>query len=136
MAAVIHSGEETMPASPKILLIAIAAIEGLVGLAMVLMPAIVAGKVVPGVDPGLAGVVMARTAGTALIAIGALAWLSRNATERMVLQPILGALLVYNVLAVVNLLWQAGHAMPSAVAPAILHLILGAALFVYWRRMI
>jgi hypothetical protein len=136
MAAGIHSGEKTMPASPKILLIVIAVIEGLVGLAMVLVPAAVAGKIAPGTDPGLAGIIMARTAGTALIAISALAWLSRNATERMVLQPILGALLVYNVLAVVNLLWQAGQAMPSAVAPAILHLILGAALFVYWRRMV
>ncbi len=125
-----------MPASPKILLIVIAVIEGLIGLAMAIAPAAVAAKVTPGVDPGLAGIVMARTAGTALIALGALAWLSRNATERVVLQPVIAALLVYNVLAVVNLVWQAGNVMTAALAPAILHLILGAALFVYWRKMI
>lgn len=125
-----------MPANPKILLIAIAVIEGLIGLFMAIAPAAVAAKVTPGMDPGLAGIVMARTAGTALIAIGALAWLARNTTERVALQPILGALLIYNVLAVVNLVWQAGHAMMSALAPAILHLIFSAALFVYWRRMV
>jgi hypothetical protein len=125
-----------MPASPKVLLIVIAVIEGLIGLAMAIAPALVAAKVSPGVDPGIAGVVMARTAGTALIALGALAWLARNATERVVLQPVLAALLVYNVLAVVNLVWQAGNVMTGALAPAILHLILGAALFVYWRKMV
>ncbi|MDR3497596.1 MAG: hypothetical protein P4L72_00045 [Parvibaculum sp.] len=125
-----------MPTSPKILLIAIAVIEGLVGLFMVIAPAAVAAKAMPGVDPGLAGIVMARTAGTALISLGALAWLARNTTERVALQPNLGALLVYNVLAVVNLLWQASNVTTGAIAPAIVHLILGAALFVYWRRMV
>ncbi len=126
-----------MPASPKILLIVIAVFEGLVGIAMVIVPAAVAIKFAPvSGEIGIAAVAATRTAGTALVALGALAWLSRNVTERVALQPILGALLVYNVLAVVNLVWQAGVISASAIAPAVVHLVLTAALFVYWRKLI
>jgi hypothetical protein len=123
-----------MPASPRILLIIIALLEGLVGLLLIVAPAKVIEGSLPGVMPGIDGTSMAHLAGTALVSLAALAWLARNATDSATLRPALGALLVYNVLAVVNLFYQALTIAPGSLAPGIVHLILTAALFFYWRK--
>lgn len=123
-----------MPANPKILLIIIALFEGLVGLLLIVAPTRAIEASLPGAVPGLDGTSMAHLAGTALVSLAALAWLARNATDAAILRPVLGALLVYNVLAVVNLFYQALTFAPGSLAPGIVHLILTAALFFYWRK--
>lgn len=123
-----------MPDSPKILLIVIAIFEAAVGLLLVSAPGRFIAKALPGVVPGIDGITSARLAGTALISLAALAWLGRNATDPAALQPILGALLIYNVLAVVNLFYQGAKISSGAFGPGIVHLILTVALFYYWRQ--
>lgn len=123
-----------MPATPKILLIVIAGFEAVVGLALIVAPVAFLAQALPGVVAGPDGLMLARLAGTALVSLAALAWLARNATDGATLRPVLGTLLIYNVLAVVNLFYQAITVAPGSLAPGIVHLILTAALFVYWRK--
>jgi hypothetical protein len=123
-----------MPANPKILLIVIAVLETIVGLAAVLSPATALAQTFPGIEGGAAGEMAMRMAGTALIALGALAWLARDATEAAVLRPVLGGLLVYNVLAVLNLGWLGLTTVPNLLPFAILHVILSGALLFYMRK--
>lgn len=123
-----------MPDSPKILLIVIAVFEVAVGLLMVSAPARFLAKALPGVVPGIDGITSARLAGTALISLAALAWLGRDVTDPTALQPILGALLLYNIFAVVNLFYQGAKISSGAFGPGIVHLILTIALFYYWRQ--
>ena len=123
-----------MPANPKILLIVIAVLETIVGLAAVLAPAAALARTFPGFEGSAAGEMAMRMAGTALIALGALAWLARDATEPAALRPALGGLLVYNVLAVLNLGWLGLTTVPNMLPLAILHLVLSGALLFYMRK--
>ncbi len=123
-----------MPESPKILLIVCAILEAAVGLFLVTAPGRFIERTLPGVVPGVDGITTARLAGTALLSLGALAWLGRNVTEPAALRPVLGALLIYNVLAVVNLFYQGARVGAGAYAPGVVHLILSVALFYYWRQ--
>lgn len=123
-----------MPATPKILLIIIAIFEALVGLALIVAPANFIASALPGAVPGPDGIMLAHLSGTALVSLAALAWLGRNLTEPAALRPVLGALLIYNVLAVVNLFYQTFTFAPGSIAPAIVHLILTGGLIHYWRK--
>lgn len=123
-----------MPTSPKLLLILIALLEGIVGLLLIVAPAEVIAGSIPGIAAGVDGVAMARTAGTALVSLGVLAWLARNTSEPAALRPVLGALIAYNVLATLNLLYQASTIAPGSLVPALIHLALSVALVFYWRK--
>lgn len=123
-----------MLATPKILLIVIAVLEGIVGLLLIVDPGQMIANSLPGTTPGLDGLTMGRLAGTALVSLAALAWLARNATDSATLRPALGALLVYNALATVNLFYQAMTIAPGSIVFGILHLVLTAALIYYLRK--
>ena len=91
---------------PRALLITTAALELPTGLALLLMPAVV-GVVLLGeelVEP--ASFVIARVAGTALVAIGASCWLARNGEGASRRTDLIVGLFIYNAAVTVLL----GHA--------------------------
>lgn len=133
MPAINYRGDE-MPETPKILLIVCAALEAVVGLLMVAVPGRILARMLPGMVPGLDAIVVARLAGSALLSLGALAWFARNMTDPAALKPVLAALLVYNVLAAVNLFYQGAKIDSGAYAPGVIHLILSVALVYYLRQ--
>lgn len=123
-----------MPETPKILLIVCAALEAIVGLLLIAAPGRFIARMVPGAVPGIDAVSVGRLAGSALLSLGALAWFARNMTDPAALQPVLGALLVYNVLAVASLFYQGAKVDAGAYAPGAVHLLLSVALVYYLRQ--
>ncbi|MEN6543095.1 hypothetical protein [Parvibaculum sp.] len=122
-----------MPETPKILLIVCAALEAVVGLLMLAAPGRFLARMMPGMTPGLDAISVSRLAGSALLSLGALAWFARDITDPAALKPVLVALLVYNVLAMVNLFYQGAKIDSGAYVPGAAHLILSVALVYYLR---
>ena len=123
-----------MPETPKALLIASAVIEGVVGLIAIILPGMALMQAYPGIENAMASEYAMRLAGTALLALGALSWLVRDATDASVLKPVLSTLLAYNVLAVLNFGFLTMGPVPSALAPTILHLLLSGGFLYYLRK--
>ncbi|MDC7741217.1 hypothetical protein [Rhizobium binxianense] len=110
-----------------------ACIEGLTGIALILVPDTVArlllGAALPG--PGLA---VARLTGIALLALAVMAWVGREASGR---SPALAAVLTYNLLAAIYLagLVVEGAFVGNLLLPAtLLHGVLGVLLVRAWFR--
>jgi len=90
----------------KILLIVTAVLEAATGLALVLSPSMPASLLL-GASLDTPGLVVARVAGAALLALATACWLARNDPESRAASGLIAALLLYNV-AVVTVLVHAG----------------------------
>ena len=89
----------------KILLIVTAVLEAATGLALVLSPSMPASLLL-GASLDTPGLVVARVAGAALLALATACWLARNDPESRAASGLIAALLLYNV-AVVTVLVHA-----------------------------
>jgi hypothetical protein len=121
-----------MFATPRILLIATAILEGIGGLLAILAPPLFVEMTFPGVASSDAALFIARAFGIALIALAVLAFFSRNFTGAAV-KPTLAALLTYNVVVAVHfgslvLSQQAGIGAP------VMHLLLSVGYGYYWHK--
>ena len=121
-----------MFATPRILLIVTAILEGFGGFWAVIAPAGFLAITFPGVESGATGPLLARAFGIALISLAVLAFFARNLIGAAV-RPALAALLTYNVVVGVHFgsLVVAGQAGVSA---PIMHLLLSVGYGYYWHK--
>jgi hypothetical protein len=84
----------------KTLLIVTAVIEAATGLALVLSPSMPASMLLGASLDMPAGLVVARIAGAALLALATACWLARNDPQSRAATGLIAALLLYNVAAV------------------------------------
>ncbi|MBI1262521.1 MAG: hypothetical protein GC184_12455 [Rhizobiales bacterium] len=120
-----------MPAHVKYFLIISAILEIGVGAFFFLAPEVAVAKAFVGIGASESATYAMRLAGSALFSLGLMALMARNMTSAVALRPVLVALLAYNVLAVVQFLPLGLSLVPDALAPAILHLLLGIASVYY-----
>lgn len=106
---VIRSGQAR---SLKSLLVLTAFSEAATGLAVFVEPPIVS-RLLLGAEVGGVGLVISRVAGTALVAIATMCWLSRSETHGAALRGLLTGVLVYDV-AVAVVLAHAGLGLSSS----------------------
>lgn len=137
-----------MPANPSYLILLSAAFELLMGFGLLLAPGYTLRRVfLPGGMPGTDALVAARVAGAGLTSLGVLALLTFDATEPLVLKPVLLTLALYMGLAAVNRLLlaasitanaQGGKApgRAAAYASAMIHGLLSVGLLYYWCRLL
>jgi len=111
----------------KILLIVTAVLEAATGLALVLSPSMPASLLL-GASLDTPGLVVARVAGAALLALAAACWLERNDPQSRAATGLIAAILLYN-LAAVAVLVHAGLGLGLSgigLWPAVvLHAVLG-----------
>jgi len=121
-----------MFATPRILLIVTAILEGLGGLLALIAPPLFLQQSFPGAEGGPAALYLARAFGVALISLAVLAFFSRNLTGAAV-RPALAALLTYNVVVTVHFasLALSGHA---AIAAPLFHALLSVGYAYYWHK--
>jgi hypothetical protein len=89
----------------KTLLIFTALLEAATGLALVLLPSVVASILIGAALDTPAGLVIARLAGGALLSIGTACWLARNDEHSVAAIGLIAALLLYNAAAVAVLVY-------------------------------
>ena len=89
----------------KRLLIATAALESVTGLALLAVPAMVVSVLLGAMLDTPAGLVAARVAGAALLALGLACWLSSGDHRSRAARGVVAAMLLYNATAVAVLLW-------------------------------
>lgn len=124
-----------MPSHVKYFLLLSAILELLVGIYFFLRPVAALAGAFAGIESSPAAEMAIRLAGAALASLGLMALMARNQTSAASLRPVLAALLCYNVLAVIHL-GSLGlvSGIPSAVPPAIMHLVLSVASIFYITR--
>jgi hypothetical protein len=85
----------------KTLLLTKSAVETLVGLALALFPSLLISLLLGSLLDAPAGIVVARMAGSALLAMGIACWLARNNSESRAATGLIMALLFYDAAVVV-----------------------------------
>ncbi len=114
--------------SMRILLVATAACEAATGLALLLSPPMVVSLLLGATLDTPSGLVVARVAAAALLALGTACWLARNDLQSGAAKGLIAALLLYNAAAVTVLVYAALGLALSGIGlwPAIvLHTALG-----------
>ncbi len=91
----------------KVLLVVTAASEAVTGLALLLLPSMVVSLLLGATLDTPSGLVVARVAGAALLALGTACWLARNDLQSRAAKGLIAALLLYNAAAVTVIVYAA-----------------------------
>jgi len=122
-------------ATPVIILILNALMEGVAGIQGILAPSKAAKSMFPAHDSGPGVEPMARTFGTAALTIAVLSAIGALvASDAAALMPVLAALIFYNVVIAIVFVAFANKGTKNTVA-TVVHIVIAAILIYYWVAM-
>lgn len=122
-------------ATPLIILILNALMEGIAGIQGILAPGKAAKSMFPAHDSGAGAEPMTRAFGTAALTIAVLSAIGALvASDPVALMPVLAALIFYNVVIAIVFIAFASKGAKNTVA-TVVHIVIAAILIYYWVKM-
>jgi len=122
-------------ATPMILLILNALMEGVAGLQGIFVPGKASKAMFPGYESGANSEPMTRAFGTAALSIAVLSALGALVSDNAAaLMPVLGALIFYNVVIAGVFIWLSTKGIKNTVA-TVVHIVIAALLIYYWCKL-